>query len=111
MMSGAQRSATAAFSASVSRALEPRKSAAPNSRNRAFSRSGTRSRCPAAFGSGSAIPIGSLAGGLFVDTTGDVSSLFLAVGAAMIVVPLAFAFTPVGRAARYEPAAASTAST
>ncbi len=59
----------------------------------------------------SAIPIGSLAGGLFVDATGDVSSLFLAVGAAMIVVPLAFAFTPVGRAARYEPAAASTAST
>jgi hypothetical protein len=56
----------------------------------------------------SAIPIGARAGGLFVDATGDVTSLFLAIGAAMIVVPLAFAFTAVGRATRYEPAAAAT---
>ena len=59
----------------------------------------------------SAIPIGALASGVFVDATGDVASLFLAIGAAMILVPLVFAFTAVGRAARYAPAAAPTTAT
>lgn len=59
----------------------------------------------------SAIPLGALASGVFVDATGDVVSMFLAVGAVMIVVPLVFAFTAVGRAARYEPTAAAATAT
>lgn len=51
----------------------------------------------------SAIPIGAVAGGYIVQQTGDVVLVFAAVGALTFLIPLAFAFSPLGHADRYLP--------
>lgn len=49
----------------------------------------------------SVIPLGSLAGGVAIQWTGDVRLVFGVVGALLVVIPLAFALTAVGHADRY----------
>lgn len=53
----------------------------------------------------SAIPLGSLLGGLAITWTGDVALVFGVVGVLIVVIPLLFALTPLGRAERYLPQA------
>jgi hypothetical protein len=51
----------------------------------------------------SAMPLGSLAGGYLIQRTHDVALVFTGMGVLLIVIPLAFAFTPLGHADRYLP--------
>lgn len=51
----------------------------------------------------SAIPIGAFVGGAIVESTKDVALVYRAIGVLVILIPLAFAFTPLGRAEDYLP--------
>jgi MFS family permease len=51
----------------------------------------------------SAIPLGAVAGGAIVEATGQVALLFAGVGVLTVLIPAAFAFTPLGHADRYLP--------
>lgn len=51
----------------------------------------------------SAIPLGSLAGGLLIERTGSVSLVYGACGALVFFIALAFSFTALGRADEYLP--------
>ena len=51
----------------------------------------------------SAIPVGSLLGGLAIERTHNVALVFGAIGVLTFLIPLAFAFTPLGHADRYIP--------
>lgn len=51
----------------------------------------------------SAIPIGSVVGGLIVQQTGNVTLVFAVVGVLTFLIPLGFAFSPLGHANRYLP--------
>jgi MFS family permease len=51
----------------------------------------------------SAIPVGAVAGGYIVQQTGNVKLVFAIVGGLTFLIPLAFAFTPLGHADRYLP--------
>lgn len=53
----------------------------------------------------SAIPLGSLLGGLAITWTGDVALVYAAIGVLTTIIPLLFAFTPLGHAERYLPEA------
>ena len=48
----------------------------------------------------SAIPLGSLAGGVAIERLGDSAPVFFAIGVLVTAIAVAFAFTPVGRAGR-----------
>jgi MFS family permease len=52
----------------------------------------------------SAIPLGTLLGGLAITWTGDVALVYAVIGVLTIIIPLLFALTPLGRAERYLPA-------
>jgi MFS family permease len=49
----------------------------------------------------SAIPLGTLAGGVAIQWTGHVEWVFLTIGVLTFVIPVAFAFTPLGRAEKF----------
>jgi MFS family permease len=49
----------------------------------------------------SAIPLGTLLGGLAIQQTGSVALVYGVIGALVVLVALAFSFSPVGRAERY----------
>ena len=49
----------------------------------------------------SAIPLGTLLGGLAITWTGNVALVFGVIGALVVGIPLLFAFTPLGHAERY----------
>lgn len=51
----------------------------------------------------SAIPIGAFVGGAFVEGTKDVALVYRVIGGLVVLIPLAFAFTPLGRAEDYLP--------
>ncbi len=51
----------------------------------------------------SAIPLGAFLGGAIIEATGDVASVFLGVGVLTFLIPVFFAFTPLGRAEQYMP--------
>ncbi len=53
----------------------------------------------------SAIPLGTLLGGVVIERTHDVVAVFAAIGVLEVLIPLAFAFTALGHAERYLPAA------
>jgi MFS family permease len=55
----------------------------------------------------SAIPLGSLLGGLLIERTGDVALIYGAIGVLVVLIPLGFSFTALGRAERYIPGAAA----
>jgi MFS family permease len=56
----------------------------------------------------SANPIGALVGGWLIERTGSVSLVYAGIGVLTFLIPLAFAFTALGRAEQYLPAAAAT---
>ncbi len=58
----------------------------------------------------SAIPLGSFAGGVAIERTGNVALVYGAIGVLVILIPLTFSFTALGRAEQYLPAAAETES-
>jgi MFS family permease len=49
----------------------------------------------------SAIPLGTFLGGLLIEWTGDVALIYGAIGVLVTLIPIGFAFTPLGRAERY----------
>jgi hypothetical protein len=49
----------------------------------------------------SAVPIGAFIGGLAIEWTQDVALVYAVIGALTFSIPLAFWFTPLGRAERY----------
>jgi MFS family permease len=51
----------------------------------------------------SAIPLGTLLGGLAIEWTGDVALIYGIIGAMTVLIPLGFAFTPLGHAEQYLP--------
>lgn len=51
----------------------------------------------------SAIPLGSLLGGWIINQTGNVALVYGGIGVLVILIPLGFAFTPLGHAERYLP--------
>ncbi len=51
----------------------------------------------------SAIPLGAFLGGLLINQTGNVALVYGVIGVLTILIPLAFAFTPLGHAERYLP--------
>ena len=51
----------------------------------------------------SAIPLGSYLGGLAIEYTGNVALVYLITGVMVTLIPLVFAFTPLGRAEEYMP--------
>jgi MFS family permease len=51
----------------------------------------------------SANPLGALAGGWAIERSGDVALVYALIGVATFLIPLAFFFTPLGRAERYLP--------
>jgi MFS family permease len=55
----------------------------------------------------SANPLGTLLGGLAIDWSGNVAMVYAAIGVATVLIPLAFALGPLGRAEQYIPAAAA----
>jgi MFS family permease len=55
----------------------------------------------------SANPLGALAGGWLIDRTGSVALVYAVIGVLTFLIPLALAFTALGRAERYLPAAAA----
>ncbi|HEX9438977.1 MAG TPA: MFS transporter, partial [Roseiflexaceae bacterium] len=56
----------------------------------------------------SAIPLGTFIGGLLIERTKNVALVYGAIGVLMFLIPLAFTFTPLGRAERYLPDGAAT---
>jgi MFS family permease len=52
----------------------------------------------------SAIPLGTLLGGLAITWTGDVALVYAVIGVLTVIIPLLFALTPLGHAERYIPA-------
>jgi MFS family permease len=54
----------------------------------------------------SAIPLGTLLGGLLIERTGDIALIYGAIGALVFLIPLGFWFTALGRADQYLPGAA-----
>ncbi len=54
----------------------------------------------------SAIPVGTLLGGVAIQVTGNVALIYGIIGAITIVIPLSFSFTALGHADSYLPAAA-----
>jgi MFS family permease len=57
----------------------------------------------------SAIPLGTLLGGLAITWTGDVALVYAVSGTLIVIIPLLFALTPLGHAERYMPAAEAPA--
>jgi MFS family permease len=55
----------------------------------------------------SAIPLGSLLGGVAIEQTGNVSLVYAVIGVLTVIIPLVFALTPLGHAEEYIPTAAS----
>jgi MFS family permease len=55
----------------------------------------------------SAIPLGTLLGGLLIERTGDVALIYRVIGVLVFLIPLAFSFTALGHAERYIPGAAA----
>jgi hypothetical protein len=53
----------------------------------------------------SAIPLGTLLGGLLIERTGDIALIYGAIGALVFLIPLGFWFTALGRADQYLPGA------
>lgn len=51
----------------------------------------------------SAIPVGAFIGGAIVEGTKDVALVYRVIGVLVILIPLGFAFTPLGRAEQYLP--------
>ena len=51
----------------------------------------------------SAIPLGTLLGGLAITWTGNVALVYAVIGVLMVIIPLLFALTPLGHAERYMP--------
>jgi MFS family permease len=51
----------------------------------------------------SAIPLGTLLGGLAITWTGDVALVYAVIGVLIVIIPLLFALTPLGHAERYMP--------
>ena len=51
----------------------------------------------------SAIPLGTLLGGLAITWTGNVALVYAVIGVLMVIIPLLFALTPLGKAERYMP--------
>ena len=51
----------------------------------------------------SAIPIGAFAGGVLVDRTQNISLVYAIIGFLVLLIPIAFAFTPLGHAEDYLP--------
>lgn len=51
----------------------------------------------------SAIPLGSLLGGLAIQRTGNVALVYAVIGVLTVLIPLAFSFTALGHASRYIP--------
>ena len=51
----------------------------------------------------SAIPLGTLLGGLAITWTGDVALVYAVIGVLTGIIPLLFALTPLGHAERYIP--------
>ena len=49
----------------------------------------------------SAIPLGALIGGLFIERTHDVALVYAVIGVLVFLIPLAFSFTALGHAERY----------
>lgn len=56
----------------------------------------------------SAIPVGAFVGGVLIEWTHDVALVYAGIGAFDVLIPLAFWFSPLGRAEAYLPAAASS---
>jgi MFS family permease len=52
----------------------------------------------------SAMPLGSIAGGLLIERTHNVALVFGGIGVLLFLIPLAFSLTPLGHADRYLPA-------
>jgi hypothetical protein len=53
----------------------------------------------------SAIPLGTLLGGLLIEQTGDIALIYGAIGVLVFLIPLGFWFTALGRADQYLPGA------
>jgi hypothetical protein len=53
----------------------------------------------------SAIPLGTLLGGLAITWSGDVALVYGVSGVLIAIIPLLFALTPLGHAERYMPSA------
>ena len=53
----------------------------------------------------SAIPLGTLLGGLAIAWTGNVALVYAVIGVLTVIIPLLFALTPLGHAERYMPGA------
>jgi MFS family permease len=51
----------------------------------------------------SAIPLGTLLGGLAITWTGNVALVYAVIGVLTVIIPLLFALTPLGHAERYMP--------
>jgi MFS family permease len=51
----------------------------------------------------SAIPVGAFLGGLAIERTGDVALIYMVIGVVTTIIPILFAFTPLGRAEQYLP--------
>jgi MFS family permease len=51
----------------------------------------------------SAIPVGAFLGGLAIERTGDVALVYMVIGVVTTIIPILFAFTPLGRAEQYLP--------
>lgn len=51
----------------------------------------------------SAIPLGSLLGGYLISATGNVALIYGGIGVLVVIIPICFAFTPLGHAERYLP--------
>jgi MFS family permease len=51
----------------------------------------------------SAIPLGTLLGGLAITWTSDVALVYAVIGVLIVIIPLLFALTPLGHAERYMP--------
>jgi hypothetical protein len=56
----------------------------------------------------SAIPLGSLLGGIAIERTGDVALVFAVIGLLQVAIALAFSRTALGHAERFLPAAAAS---
>jgi hypothetical protein len=52
----------------------------------------------------SAMPLGSIAGGILIERTHNVALVFGGIGVLLFLIPLAFSLTPLGHADRYLPA-------
>jgi MFS family permease len=59
----------------------------------------------------SAMPLGSIAGGLLIERTHNVALVYGGIGVLLVLIPLAFSLTPLGHADRYLPANAKARAT